>query len=167
MDQEISPRPVTTGSRVQSEAGTCEICGKKTGTGTCSSQSTFVFLLQYHSVNAPHSFHSPTTAATYIISNFQRSQTTQIRDFRLPPGIRRDPRSSGLLRSVQWQLSTYVLGQPISKELLLHAAYQPRRAIKMFERTVQRFTGVVNKKKYVYVRKKNSRKLVSGQCCGT
>jgi len=29
MDQEISPRPVTAGNRVQSEDGACEICGKK------------------------------------------------------------------------------------------------------------------------------------------
>lgn len=27
MDQGISPRPVTAGDRIQSEAGPCEICG--------------------------------------------------------------------------------------------------------------------------------------------
>jgi hypothetical protein len=64
----------------------------------------------YHYVpfSIPTSMHI-TTSHTFDIT----SETNILRDFRLPPPCSWGLRSSGMLRSVDWQLVTEVSGQPI------------------------------------------------------
>jgi hypothetical protein len=50
-----------------------------------------------------------TTSRTFDIT----SETSILRDFRLPPPCSRDLRSSGMLHCAGWQLVTEVSGQPI------------------------------------------------------
>jgi hypothetical protein len=55
-------------------------------------------------------YHVPATQASYFTYDVVIKHQ---RDFRLPPRCRWDLRSSGILRSVEWQFCTEVSGQPI------------------------------------------------------
>jgi hypothetical protein len=52
MDQAVSRRPPTAEARVRSRVSLCGICGGQSGTGTGFSESTSVFLCQFHFTGA-------------------------------------------------------------------------------------------------------------------
>jgi hypothetical protein len=53
MAQAVNSRPLTAEARARFQVCPCEICGRKSGTGTGFSRSTSVFPCQFHSTGAP------------------------------------------------------------------------------------------------------------------
>jgi hypothetical protein len=67
MVQGVNCWPVTAEVRVRSQANSCEVYGRPSGTGSGFTPSTSVLSSQYHSTNAPYL--SPSICFSYHITN--------------------------------------------------------------------------------------------------
>jgi hypothetical protein len=56
MAQAVCRRPLTAETQVRARVSPCGICGGQSGTGTAFSSSSYVFLCQFHSTVALHTY---------------------------------------------------------------------------------------------------------------